>query len=78
MRAALILAFARVIRCPTAVSGTRKARAISATVRPPTMCRVSATRVSIASAGWQQVKISLSRSSSMAPTGSGASWWLTS
>src|SRR6476659_2478890 len=52
MRAALILAFARVIRCPIAVSCTRKARAISATVRPPTMRSVSATRVWIASAGW--------------------------
>jgi transposase len=31
---------------------------------------VSATRVSVASAGWQQVKISRSRSSSMAPAGS--------
>ena len=51
MRAALILAFARVIRCPIAVSDTRKARAISGTVRPPTMRSVSATRVAIASAG---------------------------
>jgi hypothetical protein len=51
MRAALILAFARVIRCPMAVSWTRKARAISGTVRPATMRSVSATRVSIASAG---------------------------
>jgi hypothetical protein len=73
MRAALILAFARVIRCPIAVSCTRKARAISGTVSPPTMRRVSATRDSIASAGWQQVKISRSRSSSMAPRGSGGS-----
>jgi DNA-binding SARP family transcriptional activator len=46
-----ILAFARVIRCPIAVSCTRKARAISDTVRPPTMRSVSATRVSSASAG---------------------------
>jgi len=55
------------------VSCTRKARAISATVRPATMRNVSATRVSIASAGWQQVKISRSRSSPMAPRGSGGS-----
>ena len=50
-RAALILAFARVIRCPIAVSCTRKARAISGTVRPPTIRSVSATRASSASAG---------------------------
>ena len=73
MPAALILAFARVIRCPMVVSCTRKARAISGTVSPPTMRSVSATRVSIASAGWQQVKISRSRSSSMEPRGSGGS-----
>jgi hypothetical protein len=36
---------------PTVVSCTRKARAISGTVRPPTMRSVSATRVWIASAG---------------------------
>src|ERR671910_3897401 len=46
MRAALILAFARVIRRPMAVSCTRKARAISGTVRPATMRSVSATRAS--------------------------------
>src|SRR5918993_529015 len=51
MRAALILALARVIRRPMVASCTRKARAISGTVRPPTMRSVSATRVSIASAG---------------------------
>ncbi len=79
MCAALILAFARVMRCPMAVSCTRKARAISGTVRPATMRSVSATRDSIASAGWQQVKISRSRTSSMvslvstAPSGSGGS-----
>src|SRR5215472_15685067 len=63
MRAALILALARVIRRPIVVPCTRKARAISDTVRPPTMRSVSA--------GWQQVNISRSRSSSMAPRGSG-------
>jgi|HubBroStandDraft_3_1064219.scaffolds.fasta_scaffold00110_14 hypothetical protein len=73
MRATLILAFARVIRFSMAVSGTRKARAISGTVRPATMRSVSATRVSIASAGWQQVKISRSRSSSMGPRSPGGS-----
>jgi hypothetical protein len=71
VRAALILTFARVIRCPMAASCTRKARAISGTVRPPTIRSVSVTRLSSASAGWQQVKISRSRSSSTAPTGSG-------
>ena len=51
MRAALIFAFARVIRWPMAASDTRKARAISGIVSPPTMRSVSATRDSIASAG---------------------------
>jgi hypothetical protein len=51
MCAALILALARVIRCRMVVSGTRKARAISGTVSPPTMRSVSATRLCIASAG---------------------------
>ena len=51
MRAVLILAFARVIRSPMVVSWTRKARAISGMVRPAPIRSVSATRVSIASAG---------------------------
>src|SRR6266498_3230246 len=71
MCAALIFALARVIRRAIVVSCTRKARAISGTVRPPSRRRVSATRASIASAGWQQVKTSLSRSSSTGPVGSG-------
>ena len=66
----LIFFFARVIRCAIVVSGTRNACAISATVRPPSSRRVSATRASGASAGWQQVKISRSRSSSTMPVGS--------
>ena len=70
MCAAAILPLARVIRRAIVVSGTRKARAISATVRPPSRRRVRATRASIASAGWQQVKTSLSRSSSTGPVGS--------
>jgi hypothetical protein len=45
----------------------------SGTVRPATMRSVSATRAGIASAGWQQVKISRRRSSSMGPAGSGGS-----
>ena len=48
-------------------AGTRKARAISSVVSPQTVRSVSATCASGASAGWQQVKISRSRSS---PTGS--------
>src|SRR5438034_757674 len=71
MCAALIFALARAIRRAIVVSCIRKARAISGTVRPPSRRRVSATRASIASAGWQQVKTSLSRSSSTGPVGSG-------
>ena len=51
-------------------SGTRKARATSAAVSPPTACRVNATCASIASAGWQQVKIRASRSSGSVSTSS--------
>ena len=51
IRASLILLLARVMRRPMAASWTRKARAISATVRPPTRRSVSAIRASIASAG---------------------------
>jgi len=51
MRASLIFVLARVIRRPIADSCTRKALAISDTVRPPTMRSVSATRASIDSAG---------------------------
>jgi hypothetical protein len=46
-------------------SGTRKARATSAVDSPARYRRVIATRVSGASAGWQQVKNSRSRSSQM-------------
>ena len=42
---------------------TRNARAISSTARPQSVLSVKATCASRASAGWQQVKISLSRSS---------------
>ena len=51
------------------VSDTRNAEAISGTVSPPSRRRVSATRASGARAGWQQVKISRSRSSSTGPVG---------
>ena len=44
---------------------TRNARAISAALSPATVFRVRATRLSRASAGWQQVKISRSRSSAI-------------
>ena len=70
MCAALIFCFERVTRCAMVVSGTRKAAAISATVRPPSSLRVSATRFSGARAGWQQVNTSRSRSSSTGPVGS--------
>ncbi len=57
-------------------SGTRKARAISVVVKPPSVRRVRATWASLASAGWQQVNISLRRSSAIAlistSSGSGA------
>src|SRR4051794_6238481 len=77
MCAPLILALARVMRCAIVVSGTRNAAAISATVSPPSSRRVSATRASGASAGWQQVKSSRRRSSSTAPVGScGVSSWI--
>jgi hypothetical protein len=41
--------------------------------RPATMRRVSVTRVCIASAGWQRVKISRGRSSPIASAGPGGS-----
>ena len=49
--AAAILRLARTRRWAIVGSGTRKARAISAVVSPPSVRRVSATRASIASAG---------------------------
>ena len=61
--ASRILRLARTRRWDIVASGTRNARAISAPVRPPTAWSVSATRASSASAGWQQVKSRLSRSS---------------
>jgi hypothetical protein len=53
------------MRCAIVGSGTRKARAISAVVRPPSSRSVSATRASVDSTGWQAVKIRRSRSSPM-------------
>ena len=54
-------------RCaaPPSAPGTRKARAISSVVRPPSSRSVSATRASVASTGWQAMNISRSRSSPM-------------
>jgi hypothetical protein len=65
MPASLILRFARTRRFAIVSSGTRNARAISPPVSPASVRRVSATCASRPSAGWQQVKISSSRSSRM-------------
>jgi hypothetical protein len=58
--------FRRTMRCAIVASGTRNARAISSVVRPPSRRRVSATRASVDSTGWQAVKTSRSRSSPIA------------
>ncbi len=63
MRATAIFFFARVIRAAIVGSETRNARAMSGVATPHTRRRVSATWASAASAGWQQVKMSRSRSS---------------
>ena len=63
--AAAIVFFARVIRACTVAVGTRNARAISSLVRPPSTRRVSATRASRDSTGWQEMNISASTSSSI-------------
>ena len=63
-RASRIFPVARTSRCAIVGTGTRNARAISSVVRPQIVRSVSATCASRASAGWQQVKISRSRSSS--------------
>ena len=49
-------------------SAVRKARAISAVLSPASVRSVSATRAGNGSAGWQQVKISRSRSSGISST----------
>ena len=66
MRATEIFFFARVIRAAMVGSETRNARAMSGTLIPHTSRSVSATCASWASAGWQQMKISRSRSSGTA------------
>src|SRR5690242_4047462 len=63
MPASRILCLARVSRLLIVSNGTRNARAISSVERPPSVRSVSPTCASSASAGWQQVKISSSRSS---------------
>src|SRR5215472_6929111 len=63
MCASRIFCLARTSRCARVGSGTRKARAISAVVRPQRVRRVNATWASLPSDGWQQVKISRSLSS---------------
>src|ERR1700720_485076 len=55
------------MRWATVGSGTRKARAISSVVRPESRRSVSATRASVESTGWQEMKTRRRRSS---PTGS--------
>ena len=65
MRASRILALARTMRCASVGACVRKACAISSVVRPHTSRSVSATCASGDSAGWQQVKMRRSRSSSM-------------
>ena len=72
MPASRIFAFARTSRCAMVGSGTRKARAISGVLSPPSSRRVSATRAAGASAGWQQVKIRRSRSSDTGPSSAGS------
>ena len=61
-----IFFFARVIRAAIVGSVTRNARAMSGTGSPHTSRRVSAAWASWARAGWQQTKISRSRSSGTA------------
>ena len=63
MPASLIFRFARESRRFIVSSETRNARAISSVVRPPSARSVRATCASSPSDGWQQVKISSSRSS---------------
>ena len=56
---------ARTSRCAMVGSGTRNARAMAGVWMPATVRRVRATRASADSSGWQQVKMSRSRSSVM-------------
>src|SRR6266571_8526232 len=67
MRAAWLLCLARTSRRAMVASATRNARATWVVDRPPSSRRVSATCAWGESAGWQQVKMSRSRSSGTAP-----------
>src|SRR5712692_4433833 len=55
--------FARTIRWAMVETGTRKPRAISSVVRPPSTRRVRATRASFERIGWQAMNMSPRRSS---------------
>ncbi len=72
MCAAAIFFFARVIRAAIVGSLTRNARATSAVDNPHNSRSVSAICASRASAGWQQVQISRSRSSTISPSSGSA------
>ena len=61
---------ARVTRAAMVGSATRNACAISTVVSPHTSRKVSATWASLASAGWQQVKMSRSLSSGITSSSS--------
>ena len=67
MCAALILCLARTSRLAMVGSATRKARATSAVVRPPSSRSVKAICASMERAGWQHVKMRRSRSSCTGP-----------
>src|SRR6187401_2656719 len=81
MPASLTFRFARERRRFSVYSGTRNARAISSVRSPPSARSVRATWASSPSDGWQQVKISSSRSSgkvvssNSSSTASGTSNW---
>ena len=57
-------------------SGTRKARAISSVVRPPSRRSVSAMRASVESTGWQAVNTRRNRSSPIVIVERGIEIWL--
>ena len=73
MAASLIFILARVSRRFIVSAETRKARPMSSVDSPATARSVSATCASVASAGWQQVKISSSRSSGISVSSTPAS-----
>ena len=73
MRASRILPLARTSRCAIVGSGTRNARAISGGGQPAEQPQRQRDLRGAASAGWQQVKISRSRSSRTAPSSAGSS-----